>query len=43
MDFLIGKNFLCEKPGNPVGKVYYASEKGRKFVKEFKTLLFLME
>lgn len=43
MDFLLDKGFLAEKPGNPVGKVYYISEKGKHFINIFKNVLDLME
>ena len=43
MDFLLDNEFLGEKVGNPVGKVYYITEKGEKFVEVFKNVLDLME
>ena len=32
MDFLLEKGFLGVKNGDPSGKVYYISEKGKKFL-----------
>jgi predicted transcriptional regulator len=43
MNYLLKKGFLKEKPGNPIGKVYYITEKGKKFNKRFKNLINLME
>lgn len=43
MNFLLKKGFLDEKPGNPIGKVYYVTEKGKKFIKRFKNVIDLME
>jgi len=43
MDFLLDNGFLGEKPGNPVGKVYFVTEKGERFIEEFKNVLALME
>ena len=36
MDFLIEKEFLGVKTGNPSGKIYYATEKGKNLHKNIK-------
>jgi len=38
-DFLIDKNFLEERNGNPVGKVYYTTQKGKQFLKDINIVL----
>ena len=43
MDFLLEKGLLGKRLGNPVGKMYYATEKGEKFIEEFKNVLVLMK
>ena len=43
MNFLLKKGLLDQKPGNPIGKVYYVTEKGKKFIKKFKNVIDLIE
>lgn len=40
LDFLLEKKFLGEKFGNPSGKVYYTTEKGKKFHENIKDILY---
>jgi predicted transcriptional regulator len=40
--FLLEHDFLGEKEGNPVGKVYFITEKGKQFLTEFKNVLEIM-
>jgi predicted transcriptional regulator len=40
--FLLEHDFLGEKEGNPVGKNYFITEKGKQFLTEFKNVLEIM-
>lgn len=39
MNFLLEKEFLGVKKSNPVGNVYYTTEKGKKFLGSIKNVL----
>ena len=42
LDFLLKNEFLGQKQGNPVGKVYFITDKGKRFVEDFKNVLKLI-
>jgi len=39
MGFLLEKEFLGVKKGNPIGKIYYTTKKGKKFIESIKNVL----
>ena len=39
MDYLMEKEFLDVKYGNPVGRVYYTTEKGQQLLQHISTVL----
>ena len=40
MGFLLEKEFLGVKECNPIGKIYYTTEKGKKFIENIKNVLY---
>ena len=43
LKYLLKKEFIAEREtGNPIGKVYYITNQGKKFIKEFKNVLDLL-
>lgn len=43
LDFLITKGILAERDNNSNGTTYYVTDKGKKFVEEFKNVLDIIE
>jgi len=43
LDYLLKKELIgIKETGNPIGKVYYITNQGKKFIKEFKNVLDLL-
>jgi predicted transcriptional regulator len=43
LNFLLEKGLLASKQGNPTGKIYYVTEKGKRFIDEFKDVYDLLQ
>jgi len=43
LNFLTTKGMIAEKQNNSEGRIYYVTDKGKKFIDEFKNVLDLIE